>query len=231
MNAKCCLALAAMAAVLSLLAAGCGTQPATQGPTDSEVPRANPSGDNASKPPPLPKPAAAPKLPVWQPDPTLVEQLGPYEDIDGFQIRPPKGYQSMQVPGAPAGAKVVAWAGPERADGTRPSVQLMLLSPPPEAPIYTIEQVLDSSLRNTKKRRSEWQQTATESGQVNGIAFVTASWQGTITEVGMKGHGVEYAGKEGATIIQLKTQDVEPHHGEALKLGIAAILTFRKKPL
>ncbi len=38
-----------------------------------------------------------------------------------------------------------------------------------------------------------------------------------------------YVTKDGSTVIQITSQDVEPHHEHALKLAEAAALTFKGK--
>jgi len=40
-------------------------------------------------------------------------------------------------------------------------------------------------------------------------------------------HGFSYVSVDGGTIVQLSSQDVEPHHPSALKLAETAALTFR----
>lgn len=170
-------------------------------------------------------------LPVWQPDPALIEQLGPYVDFDAYQIRVPKGFQPIQAPAVPLpGMSMYAWAGPPRPDGSQPTVLAMVAKvPPQEAANMTLLQFQERMLGGLKRRRSDWQQTPVESGQVNGLPFARTAWQATAPELSRKMAGVEYVTKDGATFLQLRSQDFDAYQEQALKLGTAAILTFRKK--
>jgi hypothetical protein len=64
---------------------------------------------------------------------------------------------------------------------------------------------------------------------VNGIEFLRARWSGTDKATERKMHGFIYVAVVGQQIIQLSSQDVEPHHGAALPVAEAAVQTFRKQ--
>ena len=176
--------------------------------------------------------AVAANLPVWQPDPALMEQLGPYQDFDAYQIRVPKGYEPVHAltPAPPPGVTARAWAGAPRPDGTRGSVTLMLFTPPPhEAAMLTLPNLMERMMAVGKTRYSDWSQGPVELGQVNGLQFSRSSWHGTAPHVSGRVFVLDYAGKNGTTFIQIRSQDVEAYQEQALKLGTAAILTFRRK--
>jgi hypothetical protein len=167
-------------------------------------------------------------LPAWVPDKALLTKLAPYTTVAGYQVRPPKGYDAIEPPPAPPGGKYFGWAGARRADKSSPSLTVAVATPPPEvATKATLEQFLDSMLNGVKIRRTNWKQTAVERGQVNGRTFLRARWSGTIKD--WKMHGFMYVTRDGDTFIAVSSQDVEPHHTEALKLAEAAALTFKKK--
>jgi len=217
-------------AVLAMAVAGCGGDSA-----GSSASQSGPQGAGPAPPPPPPpaesgQPVVTADLPVWESDPALAEQLGPYENFDAYRIRPPKGYQRMPGPTATRpGVQIFGWAGPPRPDGSRPSVTINLVTPPPEESHATAEDLLDSALRSVKQRRTDWKQLPTESGRIGDLTLLRTSWQGTMAQTPMKMHGVVYAAKDGANLIDFRTQDIEPHHEPALKLGTASILTFAKQ--
>ncbi len=217
--------------VLALAVAGCGGE--SSGQSSSASPSGTQGAGPAPPPPPPPaesgQPVATANLPVWESDPTLADQLGPYENFGDYRIRPPKGYQRMPSPATPPGVKVVAWVGPPRPDGSRPSVAINLVTNPEEVRNATVEQFLDSALRGVKRNRTDWKQTPTESGRIGDLVFLRATWQGTMTQTSMKIRGIDFAAKVDAHLIDLRTQDIEQHDEQASKLGIASILTFAKQ--
>ena len=57
-------------------------------------------------PPPVPSrpPQATPvavAAKVWQADPALLDQLEPYQDVEGYEIRLPKGFELAALPETP----------------------------------------------------------------------------------------------------------------------------------
>ncbi len=92
----------------------------------------------------------------------------------------------------------------------------------------TLEAALDSFLGGVQRRRVNWQRTAPEVVQVSGLTFARARWSGTEPNSGTRMHGLMYVAVDGRNIIQLSSQDVEPHHDAALRLAEAAVLTFQR---
>jgi hypothetical protein len=205
-------------AVAALLMGGCGPDN---------------SGQKASTPkPPAPPVAVAvpsPPLVDWKPDPALLDQLESYQDVEGYEIRLPKGCKPTSVP-MPYG-KIRVWQTPMRDDNTQFMLAIMLVTVPPGVSDYalTAEQELDSILIGFKKtsKFSDWQQAPTESGQVGGVPFVRVCFQGVVN--GVKGYGSYYVTKNAGTFVAISIVDFEPHSKESLGLGKASILTFRKK--
>jgi hypothetical protein len=109
-------------------------------------------------------------------------------------------------------------------------LMIQVFSPPPEeARKTTPEKFLESMLKGIAKRRTDWQQTPAESGQVNGFSMLRARWSGTEPEKHWKMHGFLYIAQDGLSFIQISSQDVEPNHEEPLKLAEAAALTFQRQ--
>jgi predicted Zn finger-like uncharacterized protein len=65
------------------------------------------------------------QLPVWAPDPQIVPQLADEVNVQGYRVRPPKGYQLKESPG-PGGTKLLGWVSPN-------TVQLILTKKQPPA--------------------------------------------------------------------------------------------------
>jgi hypothetical protein len=166
---------------------------------------------------------------VWSPDAALLEQLGPIADVDGYQVRPPQDYAFSPPPATPPGVKGFGWKGTPREDRTAPQLIVGLTSRPPGEADVALEQYLEEMLGGVQRRRTDWTQTPAERGQVNGLTFVRARWSGTDPERQQKMHGFMYVAKDGSTVIHISSQDVEPHHPDALRLAEAAALTFKKQ--
>lgn len=122
-----------------------------------------------------------------------------------------------------------AWKGIKRPDGTSPYL-MVLLSPVPEGEsVPDPDKILQSFMRAVaKNREADWKSTSPETGTINGINFIHAEWEGTDVATGKKMHGFMYVTIEGKDLIQISSQDVEPHHKAALKLAETAALTFHK---
>ncbi len=166
-------------------------------------------------------------LPVWSVDPMMLAELVAEVGTPGFHIRPPRSYKLTQRSG-PQGAKVFVWRGAARSDGTAPYLMVVITTHPPGGqPLPAVETALDRVLGDARWRWEEWQRTSSEVGQVNGLRFGRVRWSGIEPNAGVKTHGFLYVAIEGRTIIQLSSQDVEPHHDTALKVAETSILTFR----
>jgi hypothetical protein len=165
-------------------------------------------------------------LATWAPDRTLLSRLAPAVSLSGFQLRPPDGYTlQKQVHGS---GRIFTWIGPPRQDGTRPYLMVSVLTPPSGVRNrYTAEGALDMMLAGVQRRRVDWKRSAAEHGRVNGLEFVRSRWSGVERTTQQKMHGFSYVTVKGSTIIQISSQDVEPHEQSALRLAEAAALTFR----
>ncbi len=166
--------------------------------------------------------------PVWTGDPQWRGDLAAEVGLPTFRIRPPRGYTLIEQPG-PGGARAFAWKGATRADGTAPYVMVTIATAPPgETKMPTLEAALDTFLDGVRRRRVDWLRTPGEVGQVNGLTFIRARWSGIEPNSGVRMHGFMYIAIDGRNIIQLSSQDVEPHHDRALRLAEASALTFNK---
>lgn len=169
------------------------------------------------------------KAPNWEPNKTLVDRLGAPVDVEEFQLRVPKQFQPTNQPG-PDGSNVIAWVGDERSDGTRPYVMVTTVKLNSEQQSkLSLEQALDIFLTSIEKRRKDWNRTSAERGKVNGMTFVRARWSGMEITTEKKMRGFNYVTIDNGKLVQISSQDVEPHDKEALEIAEAAALTFLKK--
>lgn len=169
------------------------------------------------------------KDPNWTPDKNLSDRLGDFVDVEGFQLRVPKQFLPIKQPGT-GGSNAIAWTGEERSDGTRPYVMVTTVKLNSEQQSkLSLEQALDTFLNGIEKRRKNWSQTSAERGKVNGMTFVRAQWSGTEITTDKKMRGFSYVTIADGWLVQISSQDVEPHDREVLELAEAAALTFLKK--
>lgn len=167
---------------------------------------------------------------TWQPDPGMLEELGPYEDFEGYQMRLPKSFPRQASPQAPPGGKVFLWAGLPRGDGTRPLILISVIAIPPRERKMGAKQAHANYLAGMKRSHDHWQEQPMRSGEINGMAFLKTTLQATVRANGLRMHAVVYGHTEGATFVEMSGHDVEPHQEQTLKIIETAMLTFRKKP-
>jgi hypothetical protein len=169
------------------------------------------------------------QAPNWLSDKTLADRLDALVDVEGFQIKVPKKYQIINQPG-PDGSKITAWVGDERSDGTKPYVMVSIVRLNSEQQSkLSLEQALDKFLTSIETRRKNWNRTPAERGKVNGMTFVRSRWSGTDLTTEKKMRGFSYVTIDNGTLVQISSQDVEPHDKVALETAEAAALTFIKK--
>jgi hypothetical protein len=211
--------MTASLAALALLQTGCGNY-------EAEQPATSPPAAATS----LATPA---KLPVWESDKAFEEQLEPYQDVAGYQIRIPKDYEPVTIPQKMPSTEMTAWGTQPRADGTRAAILLIIATMPPGSgdSAASDEQVLEGMLNGFRATvgQADWQQTPIERGQISGMPFLRVGWQSTAKQAPVKMHGFYYLSREGEKCLVLVISDAEPHHEESLNLQNAAVRTVRKK--
>lgn len=174
----------------------------------------------------------APWGPAWTADPAALAALGDEVEVDAYRLRLPPGLRSMPPPAStPPGAQVSSWQGAPRADGTTPSLSVMIWTPAPEeAKESALEAALTAMVDGVKRRRTEFSRTSPERGTIDGRPFMRARWTGKEPARGIPMGGVAYLGLDGPRLLYFNTQDAEPHLEAALRLGEAGILSLRKRP-
>ena len=71
-------------------------------------------------------------------------------------------------------------------------------------------------------------QSEIERGQIDGLTFVRAHWEGTERTTKYKMRGFIYVAAAGPGMIYISSKDTAPEHLQSLPLAEAAALTFRK---
>ena len=165
--------------------------------------------------------------PTWTPDKTVATLLSAEVETASFRIRPPKGYALTEQP-VTATTKAFAWRGAKRANGRSPFL-LVVLTPVPakEASAPTPEDLLKKYLTSLQNQRENWKPSEAERGQINGLTFLRAHWDGTERTTKYRMHGFIYVAVHGRDIIYLSSQDTDPEHVQSLRLTEAAALTLQ----
>lgn len=164
----------------------------------------------------------------WVPESSMDSLLGPPEIIEGFSIRPPAGFSGMVAPGTPQGAMTKVWKGEARPDGTSPSIQLMLMSPPLSNSIPNVEVGVRKALDGLQRIRANWTESPVTRGTLHGVDFSRVTWTGNHKALGTKMQGVIYIAMLNGVFIQLSTQDLDIHANESSKLCESSLKTFAK---
>jgi len=169
----------------------------------------------------------------WKLDKALLDQLEPYQDVEGYQIRLPKGFNATPLPiTPPQGQKLFHWMAPRQGAGGASStsfVQVFLATAPsPEAAKANLEPALTTATEGMKRDQREWKQMPAEAGRINGLPCLRVKFQGVLAGSGAKTRGFAYAAQDGSVVIAISVVSAGDN-AEALKLAEAAALTFRKK--
>lgn len=171
-----------------------------------------------------------PGLASWLPESSMESLLAAPEVLEGVSIRPPTGYVGTVPPGAPPGVFVKAWKGEARPDNTSPSMQLNIFSPPATNTLPDVETAMRKMLNGIKRNRNNWTESEVSRGTIQGVEFLRTTWTGESKQGGVQMRGVMYVTKIDAKVIQISSQDAEPHAEEALKLAESSLRTFAMAP-
>ena len=162
----------------------------------------------------------------WTPSPAMLPKLATYQKVEGYSIRPPKGYTGQQQNQGPAVGQ--AWVSQPRPDGVRSWIMVVVGKKPPTGKMPDLKVVARTFAAATKNLRTDWKMTEPELGKLGGIAFARIRWTGTEPNTKMKMRGFIFAAIDGDKVIQISSQDVEPGAEKPLALAEASALTFKK---
>jgi hypothetical protein len=168
----------------------------------------------------------------WAPDPAILKQLGRAAAVENYMIRIPKGYEVQQAKNAPAGMRMWGWTGPDRTDGTKPSITMSLLTIPPaereQVKSLSLEQLAEKLVGGKQRMLTNWKPKNTEKGVINGMDFARIHWRGSDPRRGSDMRGFLYVARDGDNIVQIASQDLMPETDKALSLAETSVYTFRK---
>ena len=135
-------------------------------------------------------PAAAANVPVWQPDPALLDQLDDYREVEGYEIRIPKECDSAPIPpemqDIPYAKSKMLWTKLRLSNDDSALSLVLVVAQLPRGvagdgvtPDQMLKQILDADKKNIVSNLSDWQHTPPESGRVGDVPFARVSYHGT----------------------------------------------------
>jgi hypothetical protein len=204
------------------------------------VPRGSRDAGAATKPaaPPLPERESPyyvdPSLPVWEPEPALVDLLGPetpVPDAAPFRFRPPRGYGYGRATTGPISWHT--WMGPVRDDGSRAWLGLTLLEPAREGHIRPgVEDALNQFLDDFKAAQQtafpEVTYTAVESGQMHLLGAFRTNLTLRNPKTGVTLRGFVCLVTDGPQRLVVVYHDAAAHAEETRPFAEASVRTVHK---
>lgn len=149
----------------------------------------------------------------------------PPDAILPFKLRFPKDYRSFTS--KTYVAQTFFFAGPIRADGSRPSFVVSLIPKQKEQQVQdSPESALAASIAAVQKTKKDWSVKKIEELNISGIRFFVQRWSGFENGVSAKMLGVFYLARSGDYLILLSSQDRDAYAG-SVKLAESAFATFQ----
>ena len=181
------------------------------------------------------------------------EQIGQFEQEIGtvyipitrewngrnFTIEVPEGYEESQwssLPGPDGVGVTFAFVGATRDDGTRPSIQIVLVDLPKllneAATTISLEEFGGHMIGGIERRQDDWTLQVTDD-QLGQLRVKRYTWTGTPSTYPDGGasesahmRGIMYVGIDGDIGLSLRTQDFDQYAEAALPIGEHSIRTF-----
>jgi hypothetical protein len=167
---------------------------------------------------------------AWTADPAMLNRLGEEVKIQGYRIRPPKGY-TLHEQTIDKRLKLFTWRGQKRPNGSVPRLGLSVISLLPQEENEPLRDSLDKLLlgmKGSQRKLTNFSSSPPEEGQINGIPFLRTRLTGSNPATGIKVQAFAYVGRDGPNMIIFSGQAREPDHEAPIKLTEAAVLTFKK---
>jgi hypothetical protein len=166
----------------------------------------------------------------WTPNAAFLGDLAPETQVQGYRLRPPKGYSFQQR--AVLNGTLYIWKGITRPNGSSPGLIMTINPVPPlELANTTLDQQFSAFLTSFKNSQRfqvpDLANTASEHGEIDGVKFVRCRLTGNVVGKG-KLHGFCYLGIVGSNLISMTSVDFEPHDQTTLRVAETAALTFKK---
>ena len=176
---------------------------------------------------------------TWRADDRQTGGLGPETTIQGYGIRPPKGYQSVPPKGKSEGLDIFVWAGPKREGklGTTLIVDIFTMDETFRLPEHREAKERYVKAYNAKAyvayrksgekvfRWQDFKDTPPENGFIGDIPFSRLRWNAKSDLAKSELKGFYYMGEVDNKIITLLSFDSDD---DVLQAREAAVLTFRK---
>jgi hypothetical protein len=158
----------------------------------------------------------------------MLDKLADPQPCGSYAVRPPKHYSLQTIP-QQDGSIAYAWAMGPRADSSRSYILAVVMPPNSHPELHTLGDMLDHFLAGISQHLTAFKASPGELGTINGLAFARRYWVGNNPATGQTLHGFIYASRDGRSIVELSSQDVEPYSDTLLPLTEASALTFQKK--
>lgn len=184
---------------------------------------------------PRPVRAFAPPLPAPAPVPParFAGLLGPEVALaDGTGIQPPAGYVLTSHPAVTLSSTstLYLWSGPRRADGTLPTLQVVVGRDDGTLAAHSSErQTTQLALSDMGENHINLQTSPVTTASFGGLTFDSGDWSGFGLRTGKNYKGSEYWSVTPSHIIHLSSHDAAPYCRTTLPLLQASIATFRRR--
>jgi hypothetical protein len=156
----------------------------------------------------------------------LQEQLGENYEFHGHSLRMPKGYSAVPDTGTAKGTSIIGFVGPQRPDGTTPSMLVSVSDKERVDPSLNQDQQLARFLSAYEKNFKDWQTSTQSTVSINGTTFIKKSWKGKSTAINKEIRGITHVALTNGQLVQLTVQDVEPYF-DTIAVGEASLMTFK----
>ena len=181
--------------------------------------------------PVLPPVPALPASPAPRPPAAYAALLAPEVVMQGYGIQPPAGYtltQSRHVM-LSGSDTVYLWSGPRRADGTTPTLQVVIGQDDGSLAAHSSSrQVTQATLTGMGDNHTGLTVSPVTALTLGSLSFAGGEWDGTGVQTGKEYKGGEYWSVSPSHLIHLSSHDAVPYSHVTMPLLKAAILTFRK---
>lgn len=145
---------------------------------------------------------------VWRPDAKLLRYVGRQMPVLSYSLQPPASYTLHQI--HRDGQISYIWQGAGTSFAPNLAIAIAAI-PLRDSKKITADQLLTNALNTLHRGYSDWTQTESEHGQINGLSFVRAYWTGTNQK--QKRRGVSYVALDGSNALSLLSQDKVPGGG------------------
>lgn len=163
---------------------------------------------------------------TWQVDDAFVSQLSPRSKYIGFSIQPARGFGSTGARTS-GRSQTNGWVGPKQENGVSAAVALTLVTPPNENEVPDLDESMRKFLDGIKKRRTNWEESETTYGEIDGAVFAKNSWTGVDKTQGVNMTGTIFVGIVNDKLVSISIQDAADNTENDLARAEASALTFR----